>query len=227
MVKHNNVVPNQHFRKYWAQYVRTWFDQPASKSRRRNARTARAKKLAPRPLHKLHPVVRCPTLKYNTRARAGRGFTIDELRAAGVNRKEAIGVGISVDWRRKNRNMEAFTQNVNRLKLYKSKLVVFPRNPTSKHPKTGDATKEDRKKAKQVVGDVLPIRQPVVRAKARKITKEEREATVVRNLRKALTDQKRAGARAKRQKEKEVAAAAGAKKAAKAEAGDGGAGAEE
>lgn len=42
MVKHNNVVPNQHFKKKWQLHVRTWFNQPARKLRRRNgARTLR------------------------------------------------------------------------------------------------------------------------------------------------------------------------------------------
>ena len=31
MVKHNNIIPNQHFRKDWQRYVRTWFDQPVSR----------------------------------------------------------------------------------------------------------------------------------------------------------------------------------------------------
>ncbi|KAK3429737.1 hypothetical protein EUGRSUZ_E01228 [Eucalyptus grandis] len=35
MVKHNNVVPNGHFRKHWQNYVETWFNQPARKARRR------------------------------------------------------------------------------------------------------------------------------------------------------------------------------------------------
>lgn len=35
MVKHNNVVPNGHFRKHWQNYVKTWFNQPARKTRRR------------------------------------------------------------------------------------------------------------------------------------------------------------------------------------------------
>lgn len=34
MVKHNNVIPNQHFKKKWQFYVRTWFNQPARKKRR-------------------------------------------------------------------------------------------------------------------------------------------------------------------------------------------------
>ena len=38
MVRHNNVVPNGHFKKHWQNYVRTWFNQPARKTRRRNGR---------------------------------------------------------------------------------------------------------------------------------------------------------------------------------------------
>ena len=36
MVKHNNVIPNQHFKKKWQFRVKTWFNQPARKQRRRN-----------------------------------------------------------------------------------------------------------------------------------------------------------------------------------------------
>jgi large subunit ribosomal protein L13e len=35
MVKHNNVIPNQHFKKKWQFRVKTWFNQPARKLRRR------------------------------------------------------------------------------------------------------------------------------------------------------------------------------------------------
>lgn len=35
MVKHHNVVPNEHFKKHWRNYVKTWFNQPARKMRRR------------------------------------------------------------------------------------------------------------------------------------------------------------------------------------------------
>lgn len=80
MVKHNNVIPNGHFRKDWQRYIKTWFDQPAKKAARRQAREAKAIKLAPRPLGKLRPVVRGQTVKYNLRVRAGRGFTLDELK---------------------------------------------------------------------------------------------------------------------------------------------------
>ena len=80
MVKHNNLLPNQHFRKDWKSHVRTWFDQPGKKKSRRVARVKRALKVAPRPLDTLKPSVRCPTLKYNTKLRLGRGFTLEELK---------------------------------------------------------------------------------------------------------------------------------------------------
>jgi large subunit ribosomal protein L13e len=36
MVRHNNVIPNGHFKKKWQFRVKTWFNQPARKLRRRN-----------------------------------------------------------------------------------------------------------------------------------------------------------------------------------------------
>jgi large subunit ribosomal protein L13e len=38
MVRHNNQVPNAHFHKKWQFYVRTWFNQPARKLRRRKGK---------------------------------------------------------------------------------------------------------------------------------------------------------------------------------------------
>lgn len=49
--------------------------------------------------------------------------------AAGIPKKLAPTVGISVDHRRRNRSLEGFQTNVQRLKTYKAKLVVFPRVP--------------------------------------------------------------------------------------------------
>jgi len=80
-MKHNNVLPNQHFRKDWKIRVKTWFDQPGRKLRRRLNRVKKAAKLAPRPIDGLlRPAVRGQTLKYNTKLRAGRGFTLEELK---------------------------------------------------------------------------------------------------------------------------------------------------
>jgi len=201
-MKHNQIIANAHFHKNWANHVQTWFDQPADKLRRRNARVAKAKRVAPRPVNLLRPVVRCSTVKYNMKVRGGRGFTFAELKAAEINRKQARGVGIAVDHRRENRSEEQFQANVQRLKLYKSKLVVFPRHST-KRLRAGDSTKERRAAAVQVLSkQTLPIETPAAEFVVRKISKEEREAAVCKRLRKARVDQKLAGARQKRAADK-------------------------
>ena len=77
----NRVVPNAHFKKHWQRYVKTWFDQPARKQKRRVRRNKKAAAMAPRPAKgPLRPIVHCPTVKYNMRVRAGRGFSFEELR---------------------------------------------------------------------------------------------------------------------------------------------------
>lgn len=78
--KRNGVIPNAHFKKHWERFVKTWFDQPGRKRRRRVKRLEKAAKAAPRPVKILRPAVRCPTFRYNSKIRAGRGFTLDELK---------------------------------------------------------------------------------------------------------------------------------------------------
>jgi large subunit ribosomal protein L13e len=130
--------------------------QPASKKRRRAARATKAARLAPRPVDGLlRPAVRAQTVKYNTKLRPGRGFTLEELKAAGVRRKEARTIGIAVDHRRKNRSEESMAMNVERLKEYKSKLIVFPKRAGK--AKKGDATAEEVRAATQLKGKLFPI----------------------------------------------------------------------
>ena len=120
--KRNNLIPNGHFHKDWQNYVKTWFNQPARKLRRRQTRTAKAARVAPRPLGKLRPVVHCPTYKYNVKARAGKGFTLEELKAAGLSKKYAQTIGIAVDHRRRNKSVESLQLNAQRLKVNKDRL---------------------------------------------------------------------------------------------------------
>merc|ERR1712072_601479 len=115
----NRVLPNAHFRKRktWAKLAKTWFNQPAKKVARRQARAAKAVAVAPRPLAgALRPVVQCPTFRYNAKARVGRGFTYDEVKGAGMNAVEAVQLGIFIDKRRKNKSAENLQRNVQRLK---------------------------------------------------------------------------------------------------------------
>lgn len=108
--------------------MKTWLDQPKRAEKRRAARKAKAQAISPRPLGALRPAVRCQTVRYNTRVRAGRGFTLEELRAAKISPKYAATVGIAVDHRRRNKSVESLNTNVKRLQDYLAKLVVFPRN---------------------------------------------------------------------------------------------------
>jgi len=219
-MKHNQVIANQHFRKDWARRVQTWFDQPADKQKRRTHRFAKAKRLAPRPVNLLRPVVRCPTIKYNMKVRAGRGFTLAELKEAKISRKTARGIGIAVDHRRENRSQEGFQANVDRLKRYTAKLVVFPRK-SSKRLRRGDSTKEQRAAAVQVLTkQVLPIEQAKAELQVRKITKEEAEDHVYARARKARTDAKLAGARQKRAADKAKEGVKSDKKGDKGDTGD-------
>ena len=124
MVCKNNMVPNDHLRKAWYKRVKTYFDDPARKVRRQNARAARAKRIAPRPIEgPLRPVVHCPTVRYNRRVRLGRGFTHDELVAAGFDPSRAPYMGIAVDKFRKHSTDSLKATNVERLTAFKNKMV--------------------------------------------------------------------------------------------------------
>jgi len=128
MVKHNNAISQVHFRKDWERHVYTWFDQGPQKRVRRLKRQRKAVRVFPRPVKGLlRPIVRCPSAKYNTHTREGYGFTHEELKAAGINRKGARQIGIAVDKRRRNKTNSSFEPNVERLKTYMSKLVLWPR----------------------------------------------------------------------------------------------------
>eukprot|EP00400_MALV-I_sp_L67-5_P000446 gene446-891_t len=157
MVKHNNILPNGHYKKYWQKLVKTWLNQPARAQRRRLHRQKKAAATFPRPTAGLlRPIVHPPTKRYNHKVRLGRGFTLDELKEAGIPRSYAQTIGIAVDHRRKNRCTESLQTNVDRLKTYKSKLILFPRKNTK--PRKGDATKADMESATQCTDkEILPI----------------------------------------------------------------------
>lgn len=202
--RHNNVLHANHFRKDWQRRVRTWFDQPGRKLRRRTARKTKAATLGIRPLTLLRPAVRAQTVRYNRKVREGRGFTLAELKEAGIGRKEARGVGIVVDHRRRNLSEEGKKVNVERLTAYKTRLIVFPRKAGK--PKKGDSSAEDLKaettRAAIALPEVYPAEAP------RKITDEEREFKAFRTLRVARANQRHEGARKARAAKKEEEEAA-------------------
>ena len=131
-MKHNNQIPSNHFRKHWQRRVKTWFDQAGKKKSRRLARARKASAAGFTPTSKLRSTVHCPTLKYNTKVREGRGFTLEEIKAAGLSRQYARSIGISVDHRRRNKSQESLDRNVKRLKKYLEHLVVVRKGELSK-----------------------------------------------------------------------------------------------
>merc|ERR1712226_231906 len=199
--KGNNIVPNGHYHKDWQRYVKTWFNQPMKKAKRSRTRKIKARKIAPRPVAgPVRPVVRCQTMKYNAKVRAGRGFSLEELKAAGIYKKNALSIGVSVDFRRRNRSIESLQQNVQRLKEYKSKLILYPKKQSK--PAKGDASAEEIKLATQLKGPVMPIRQVFKPEKARKITEDEKKFNPFVALRCARANKRLAGYRDKKAKEK-------------------------
>jgi len=200
MGKGNNAIPGEHFHKDWQRYVRTWFNQPARKKRRHMKRIKKARAIMPRPVAgPLRPIVRCPTFKYNSKVRAGRGFAIEELKGAGLNKRVARTLGIAVDYRRRNKSVESLQLNVQRLKEYRAKLILFPKKLSK--PMKGDATEEELKVATQLKGVVMPIHVVPKREKARAITEDERKFSAFVALRQARAHVRLAGQRAKKAKE--------------------------
>ncbi|KAL8489616.1 hypothetical protein ACS0TY_025506 [Phlomoides rotata] len=95
------------------------------------------------------------TLKYNMKVRAGKGFSLKELKATGIAKKLTPTTGISVDHHRRNSSLEGFQTNVQRLKTYKAKLVIFSRRACK--VKVVDSSLEELATATQVMGHFLLI----------------------------------------------------------------------
>jgi len=139
---------------------------------------------------------------------------LTELKEAGIPRKLAPTIGISVDPRRQNLSVESLAVNVARLKAYQSRLILFPRK-IGQHKK-GDASKEDVKDVKNTVTRVkhgLPIIHAAT--EIREIKKSDMpegvEGGAFRKLRDARSDARNVGKREKRAREKADEAAAAKK----------------
>jgi len=205
-IKHNNVVPNVHFRKWWQRYVKSFFNQAGKKKSRRVKRQQKAAAAFPKPTGGLlRPAVHPPTVRYNFKLREGRGFTIEELKKAGIPLKKAMTIGISVDKRRKSISEEALNLNVARLEEYKSKMVLFPKGSKAKK---GDTPRSELKDLTQnILKSVLPLPAAFKAEKPRAITAEEKATSAYRVLRKGYAEKKNFGkmikiARAKADNEK-------------------------
>ena len=203
MPPHNNPLQGPHLRKHWKGHVKTWFNQPARKLRRLQKRSQKAQAIFPKPIHALRPIVHKCTFRYSGQPREGRGFSIEELRLAGLHPRFARTVGISVDHRRTNKSAESIERNVQRLKAYVEKLVLLP-NKTGK-PSVGrkgvlaDST-GNNEPIQNTHKTVLPVPEVSLREKRVVITKEMNEFRAHKQLRLERTNQKWAGKRALKNK---------------------------
>ena len=119
-------------------------------------------------------------------------------------------VGISVDYRRHDTDLDTLKRNVQRLKNYAAKLVLFPRKEGK--PKKGpinDSTAEAVKSAdasnQQTGKHLVAISQPKKRVSQEKITAEAQKAKVYRRLRQERVNKHYWGRREKRAREAEEA----------------------
>ena len=207
----NNVIPNVHFRKVNGcqtgrknrVFMRTWLNQAGRKKRRADARKIKAAKAFPRPCAgMLRPLVHPPTQRYNMKLRLGKGFTLDELKEAKIPRKFAKTIGIAVDHRRRNRCTESLQTNVERLKLYMSKLLLFPKKSGTKHVRKGDTPRSELQNvAQNTHPEIIPRPKTEKRIKARAITEEEKNESAYKKLKKARTAAHYQGERIKKAKE--------------------------
>ncbi|KAJ6695740.1 60S RIBOSOMAL PROTEIN L13 [Salix koriyanagi] len=135
------------------------------------------------------------------KVRAGRGFSLEELKAAGIPKKLAPTIGIAVDHRRRNRSLEGIQANVRRLNTYKAKLVVFPRR--TRKFKAGDSAPEELATATQVQGQFMPIVREKASVELVKVTEEMKLFKAYDKLRMERTNACHVGARLKRAAEAE------------------------
>ena len=122
-------------------------------------------------------------------------------------------IGIAVDPRRQNLSEESLKANVERLKEYKQRLVIFPRK--AKSPKAGEASAEEMKKARESghEGKVVKSNEhfPIsneVKVQEGKVSDFKSEDAAFRKLRVARSDARLIGKRQKRAAAKAEEAAA-------------------
>eukprot|EP01062_Namystynia_karyoxenos_P025661 TRINITY_DN2012_c0_g2_i6.p1 TRINITY_DN2012_c0_g2~~TRINITY_DN2012_c0_g2_i6.p1 ORF type:complete len:264 (+),score=114.03 TRINITY_DN2012_c0_g2_i6:91-792(+) len=210
--RHNNAIPRVHFHKHWnpcssqVGHIKTYFQQAKQKKARRIRRAAKAARVFPRPAGgALRPAVMACTARYSMKQRKGKGFTLSELKAAGLCAPYARTIGISVDHRRKNKSDESLQRNALRLKEYLAKLVLFPLAGKRKDPclscgPVPAAGKAELEGAKQHMGRHGPqgFRAGPVHEAPRELTKEEQTRHIYNYLRAQNRSEKLIGCRLRR-----------------------------
>jgi len=195
MISHNNMIPSGHFHKKWKDRVKTWFNQPLKKKRRAIKRSVKVAHNLPKPADFLRPMVHCPTVRYNSKVRAGRAFSLQELKEAGLSKAYAQTIGIAVDVRRTNKSIESILLNVQRLREYLSKVIIYPLGKKQKK-----AFKEPAAVAVKNINQPIQVKAKV---KAKVLSEDEKNFSAYRHLRKVRADAKYAGMRQKRKRMKQ------------------------
>ena len=136
------------------------------------------------------------------------------IQEAGIARKLAPTIGISVDSRRQNQSVESLKINVDRLKAYQARLILFPRK-AGQHKK-GDASKEELSAAKDAPRSfraALPIatRDTEIKTISKSDMPKAVEGGAYRALREARAAARHQGKKEKREKDKNDEAAAAKK----------------
>merc|ERR550514_51686 len=124
------------------------------------------------------------------KVRLGRGFTLEELKEAKIPRKLAKTIGIAVDHRRRNKCAETLQENVQRLKLYKSKLMLFPKKSKAK---AGDSTRAELENVPQNTTKYIIPLPTAASEEAGAITSAMKEENAYKKLKKARTNKKYLG----------------------------------
>lgn len=152
----------------------------------------------------LRPTVKACTRRYASKIRFGRGFSLAEVRAAGLSPSFARSVGIAVDHRRHGSN-QMEEANIQRLTTYKANLVLFPR--VEGKPKKGEINDSTTRldTPQNTVGGVLPLPKRKVRVGLAALTKDLKAKKIYRTLREARVNRKYDGIRAKRARDAEAA----------------------
>lgn len=148
------------------------------------------------------------------KVRYGRGYTLEEIKLAGLSAAYARSIGIAVDHRRQDTSMETRDMNVKRLKAYLSKLILFPSKNSRKLAKKMTDSAKPRKlmveeatteklnsaAAKEQLKDkeVVPLQPQKLREKPQGITAEMKKEKAFVKLRTEKVRAKYDGVRRKR-----------------------------
>ena len=188
-------------RKHWiTQKVKCFFNVNGHKTVRSQKRQERAAARSPAPLDLLRPTVKACTRRYASKIRFGRGFSLEEIRAAGLTPAFARTVGIAVDHRRHGSN-QLENANIQRLTTYKANLVLFPRvEGKAKKGEIADSTTR-LDTPQNTTGRVLALPAVKPRVGLAALTKDLKSKKVYRSIREARINRKYEGKRIKRAKE--------------------------